>query len=184
MATSPRIVLPALKAPGKKMHHLRRRAASSNMADEKLDSPMQALLLAVEDMRLLVGHVANLLSNECMAEVGITRWLNRLDEVVTAIVSSVRSGKISSVHKFTIDDEVPESLENALHSRFYAEELNWPATAHYSLLARLVDYWLDQICARGLSLLHLIIDADDVISAGKSLAKLNEIRYPLDSTAA
>jgi hypothetical protein len=144
------------------------------------DVPTQGLILAVADLQVLVGHVAVLLNDEYLKGSGIIDWLSNLDDVLRTLESSILHGRLTCREELTIDDEGPADLAEILAQRCFSENEAWPETGQSTLLAKLIDYWLDQVTARGHSLLHLLLGAEDVVGAAESLTKLNDIRYPLN----
>jgi hypothetical protein len=146
--------------------------------DAALDRPTLGFVLAVGDVQALAGHVSALLDDAAVKETGITGWLDSLDGVLDMIRSAIAEGKMVSREDLTIDDEGPADLHEVLARCPSAEDAGWPETRQSRLLVRLIDYWLEQICERGKALLHLLIGADDVIEAARSLTTINAIRYP------
>lgn len=148
-------------------------------SDGPNDPLTRALLPAIQDMQTLVGHVFTLLDGPVATEAGITEWLQRLHAELELIRESVVTGRMSSRLQITMADEDASGLEQALSHAWESEDNDWPDQPEFHLLAKLMGYWLKQIQDRGYSLLHLIIGADDMIEAAKSLTKLNAVSYPL-----
>ncbi|RLM50361.1 hypothetical protein DVK02_17410, partial [Halobellus sp. Atlit-31R] len=91
----------------------------------------------------------------------------------------VATGRMSSRLQITMEDEEASGLEQALSHAWESEDNDWPDQPEFQLLPKLMGYWIKQIRDRGYSLLHLIIGADDMIEAARSLTKLNAVTYPL-----
>ena len=179
-----RLILPALEAPRPRTFGERLTSRRSAMQqDEESDTPddplTRAILPAVQDMQTLVGHVFALLDGPVAKEAGITQWLQRLQAELDLIRESAATGRMSSRLQITMEDEEASGLEEALSHGWDSEDNDWPDQPEFHLLAKLMGYWLKQVQDRGRSLLHLIIGADDMIGAAKSLTKLNEVSYPL-----
>ena len=178
-----RLILPALEAPRPRTLGERLRSSRGklqNAESDSADDPLtRALLPAVQDMQILAGHVFALLDGPVAQEAGITEWLQRLQAELELIRESVISGKMSSRLLITMEDEEASGLEQALSHAWQSEDNDWPDHPEFQLLAKLMGYWIKQIQDRGYSLLHLIIGADDMIEAAKSLTKLNAVSYPL-----
>lgn len=177
-----KIVLMALPRPQKPASPRRPSATAAQhrnaTPDAAPDAPTFGLMLALEDLQVLAGHVSALLDDAALNDIGIGSWLGELDNVLGAIRSAIGKGWIISREDLSIEDEGAADLHEVLARRPSAEDVDWPETGQSRLLVRLVDYWLDQIGERGHSLLHLLIGADDVLEAARSLTALGGIRYP------
>lgn len=177
------IVLSALQ-PSSSKGISARRAAQRTLTDLKeidlsYDVFVRGMLYAIQDMRSLVGHVRALLDGPFADRTGIKDWLVHLDDVLQRLDQSFIVGRISGEDHLTIDDEGPADLDNALQLPWESGDQEWPEEAEFQLLSRLIEYWIDETQKRGYMLFHLLIGADDIVGAGKSLAKINEIGYPV-----
>jgi hypothetical protein len=181
--SAPRIILPALKQHRKRtMTEQMRDQRERRGRDEKefADDPLsRGLAPAIADMKTLVDHVAALLDGPLLENVGISGWLVELHQALDHVRASLLSGELAKLDTITIDDDAPSSLESALSRAPTVEDAGWPDLPEFLLLRTLVDYWVQQLKARGYSLLHLLIGADDLIEAAASFAHLEKVTYPL-----
>lgn len=177
-----KVILPALTAPRSKTFGalLKSRPGRPREPLEPPQDPLaRALLPAIEDMQILVGHAYALLDGPVAQEAGIVEWLKRLQAELELSHNSVITGRMSSRGQITMEDEEPAGLEDAISGAWDSDDNDWPDQPEFHLLARLMGYWVRQVEVRGLALVHLMIGADDLIEAADSLQKLDEIRYPL-----
>ena len=179
-----RLILPALDAPRSNTFAARMKNRPGNgrrhdEPDAPVDPLAKALLPAIKDMQILVGHVHALLNGPVAEEAGVSEWLKRLQAELDLAYDAVMSGRMSSRGVITMEDEEPAGLDDALSQAWDSEDNDWPDQPEFHLLAKLTGYWIRQVRDRGYALVHLMIGADDLIEAAQSLQKLGDVSYPL-----
>lgn len=182
--SAPKVILPALDAPrSRNFGAVLRGRPGNRLQREQSEIPQdpltRALLPAIRDMQIIVGHVYALLDGPVAQEAGIIEWLKHLQAELDISHEAVISGRMAAREVVTMDDEEPAGLDDALSRAWDSEANDWPDQAEFHLLARLTGYWIQQVRDRGYALVHLMIGADDLIEAADSLQKLGEVRYPL-----
>lgn len=183
-----RVILPAFDAPPSKSPRAPLKKRPGRPQREPSEPPRdlfaRALLPAIEDMQILVGHAYALLDGPVADEAGIIEWLKRLQAELELSHDSVTTGRLSSRDQITMEDEEPAGLDDALSHAWDSGDTEWPDQPEFHLLARLAGYWVLQVQHRGRELVHLMIGAHILTEAADSLKKLNEIRYPLQPPSA
>jgi len=172
-----KVILRALEAPRSRTFGARLKNRPGNRQQgEQVEIPQdpltRALLPAIKDMQILVGHVYALLNGPVAEEAGIIEWLKRLQAELDLSHEAVITGRLSAREIITMEDEEPATLDDALSQAWESDNSDWPDQPEFDLLARLTEYWIQQVRDRGYALVHLI-------EAAHSLRKLGEIRYPL-----
>jgi len=179
-----KVILLALEAPrsrtfGASLKNRPGNRRQREQAEISQDPLTRALLPAINDMQILVGHVYALLNGPVAEEAGIIEWLKRLQAELGISREAVISGSLSAREVITMEDEEPAGLDDALSQAWESGDSDWPDQTEFDLLARLMEYWIQQVRDRGYALVHLMIGADDLLEAADSFKKLGEIRYPL-----
>lgn len=104
--------------PSKSLRALLKSRPGSRPQREQLeisrDPLARALLPAIKDMHVLVGHVHALLNGSVAEEAGVIDWLKRLQAELDLAHEAVMSGRMSSRGVITMEDEEPAGLDDAL----------------------------------------------------------------------
>lgn len=131
---------------------------------------------AVQDLLTVIAHVRSLFAGDFAEKEGLIAWINELESAAHEVELGIYKHGFPSDRHYEEYEELC-SLESVLDNNY---ELNiWSDNSESDkLLSSLVDYWLDEIKARGYDLLALLQGSllhEEVIA---SFSALEKIRYP------
>lgn len=163
-----RRVMPPFKSP---------RSEEFELLLQNADKFQKAKLEALEGMKVLVGHVLNIMSHPSAQDLGICQWL---EDIYGTLGDEDLIGTILGLYdpSPTIDSEGISSLDSLLQSGWMSRNCEISDTPEGELLEHLIEYWTEEVRSQGYQLIYFLIDAVICSDVETSFEALSKIRYP------